>query len=336
MPGTELMRTRRATTLAAVVLGLGAALSLTPYVARAAAHVPVALMLSKAAGTCPEAGPLFLGNRCRPLASTAIDQALCSTDDPQGCYLHALARQSQGKASMTELGRAVAARYRSPFADTLLVFQLDQAGATGDARRLWMQLGDPVLETLLVGAGTLNACHVAARVTLDGPAASFCLGVLYRASGRLDEALAWLQRALPGAPLSRAPTTVLRDAFTRADVLYRIAETELARGHVEEARRLTAECLEADPDHYWGRFQWAMIAAQSGHRDEAIRDLHRLVERYPHHAAAMVNLGLLHEAAGDAASAEYWLLRARPLLPDKELADGPLRRLRTPSSGSPR
>jgi Flp pilus assembly protein TadD len=79
-----------------------------------------------------------------------------------------------------------------------------------------------------------------------------------------------------------------------------------------------------------------MIAAQSGHRDEAIRDLHRLVERYPHHAAAMVNLGLLHEAAGDAASAEYWLLRARPLLPDKELADGPLRRLRTPSSGSPR
>jgi hypothetical protein len=61
----------------------------------------------------------------------------------------------------------------------------------------------------------------------------------------------------------------------------------------------------------------------------AIRELERVVARYPGHAAAMMHLGVLHRLAGERAIAEEWFLRARTLLPDKTLADIELDQLRT-------
>src|SRR5204862_238860 len=100
-----------------------------------------------------------------------------------------------------------------------------------------------------------------------GLRASFCLGELLQQTGRLDEALVQFQTALAltgvgsatgsGAPLAGAIPS-------RADVFYRMADVELARGRLAESARLNAECLALEPDHYWGRFLRALILWQNG------------------------------------------------------------------------
>jgi tetratricopeptide (TPR) repeat protein len=112
-----------------------------------------------------------------------------------------------------------------------------------------------------------------------------------------------------------------------------MGEIEFARGRLAEARQLTSQCLAADPEHYWGWFQSALLLAATGDSKAAIQELQRLIRRYPAHGAAILNLGLLYEQAGDNKMAEYWFLEARKVLPDKGLADDQLRRLR--GSGRP-
>jgi len=137
-----------------------------------------------------------------------------------------------------------------------------------------------------------------------------------------------LRRAVePAAPAAE-------NDVSRADVLYRMGEIELARGRVAEARHFTSECLAADTEHYWGRFQWALLLSRAGDTKGAIQELERLIGRYPAHGAAMLNLGLLYESIGNKKTAEYWFLEARKVLPDQSLADVHLRRLRGPGSPS--
>jgi tetratricopeptide (TPR) repeat protein len=71
-----------------------------------------------------------------------------------------------------------------------------------------------------------------------------------------------------------------------------------------------------------------MLLARDGNRQAAIAELERLLELYPAHGAAMLNLGLLHESIGNLGAAEHWYIEARKVLPNKALADAQLRRLK--------
>jgi tetratricopeptide (TPR) repeat protein len=153
------------------------------------------------------------------------------------------------------------------------------------------------------------------------------MGALARQSGRFEDALTWFRGALDGmTPGSAGEAAARTHGLTRADIQYRIGETELVLGRVPDAKRHTLDCLAAEPEHYWGWFQWGLILAAEGDRAEAIRELERLVARYPEHGAAMMHLGMQYRAAGDRVTAERWFLRARAVLPDKSLADAELHR----------
>jgi tetratricopeptide (TPR) repeat protein len=298
-----------------------------------AGHAPAAFQLLQRAGTCANAGPLFLRAPCglkepRPDAAPRCD----ADDDVHGCYLAALLRQARGdgEADVSELRRVAQAGYRRPYANALLAYNLRRRGEPAESAAVWRSCGGADCEALLVRAGTMDACGVAASLSDGSPPSTFCLGTLTRQAGRFDDAMAWFRRALEGStlrPAAQAAAPAERDV-SRAEVLYRMGEIELARGRLAEARRLTSECLAADPQHYWGVFQWALLLARDGDSKGGIQQLERLIAMYPTHGSAMLNLGFMHESIGDNKTAEYWFLEARKMLPDPSLADAPLERVR--------
>ncbi len=172
---------------------------------------------------------------------------------------------------------------------------------------------------------------MAATLTSGSRSAAFCLGRLYRDQNRLDEATAQFEQALAAEPARTegVPRSVTAErTVSTADILYRLGEIELARGNVKGAGTFTQEALQLEPRHYWALFQEAMILAREGNRQAAIAELERLLEWYPAHGAAMLNLGLLRESTGDLGAAEHWYLQARKVLPNPDLADTQLRRLK--------
>jgi tetratricopeptide (TPR) repeat protein len=321
--------------LVLIVLVIAAACSRLVTIA---GHAPAALQLLQRAGTCPNAGPLFLRAPCgltepRPDTAPRCD----ADDDVHGCYLAALFRQARGdgEADVSELRRVTQAGYRRPYANALLAYNLRRRGEPAEAAAVWRSCGGADCETLLVRAATMDTCGAAASLSDRSPQSTFCLGTLTRHAGTLDDAMAWFERALEGStlrPAAQATAPAERDV-SRAEVLYRMGEIELARGRLAEARRLTSECLAAEPQHYWGSFQWALLLARDGDTKGGIQQLERLIAHYPAHGAAMLNLGLMYESIGDSKTAEHWFLEARKVLPDPSLADAPLERVR--KAGAP-
>lgn len=314
-------------------IAVGLALALVAGGARLAdvgADLAAALGLVRAAGRCGVAsGPLFLRSACRAESRAPGATAACRPGDVHGCYVAAVARQAggEGEAAIPALRRVVESGYRLPFSATLLALQLSRQGQAAEAAAVWRRCPADDCETLLLRAGTRDTCTAAASLTNRDPPASACLGSLDRQSGHLEDALTWFRRALDGmAPGSDGELAARAHGVTRADALYLMGETELAMGRLPDARRHTLDCLAADPEHYWGGFQWGVILGVEGDRAGAIRELERLVARYPEHGAAMLHLGTLYRAAGDRAMADRWFLRARAVLPDKSLADAELRR----------
>lgn len=316
-------RARIAIALALVLLSGGARLVHT------AAEASTALGLVRAAGRCAASGPLFLQGACRSGSPAPIATAGCARDEVHGCYVEALALQAGGRgdAAIEKLRRAVDAGYRLPFSVTLLALQLSRQGQTAEAAAVWRRCPSDDCETLLVRAGSLDTCTAAAALTNRAPRPSICMGALARQAGQFEDALTWFRRALDGmVPGSTGESAARAHGVTRGDVQYRMGETDLVLGRVAEARRLTLECLAANPEHYWGGFQLGLVLAAEGDRAGAIRQLERVVARYPEHGAAMMHLGMQYRAAGDRPTAERWFLRARAVLPDKSLADAELRK----------
>jgi tetratricopeptide (TPR) repeat protein len=298
-----------------------------------AGHTPAALQLLRSAGECANVGPLFLRASCGPRESRLTTFPDCHGDDVQGCYFSALLHQAfgDGETAVSALRQVTKAGYRRPYANVLLAYNLRRRQESAEAAAVWRTCGGPDCETLLIRAGTTDACGVAAALSDGSPRSAFCLGALARYADKLDDAMAWFRRALDGIPLRRAAEPVAPAGETEvslAEVLYRMGEIELARGRLVEARQLTSQCLAADPEHYWGWFQWALLLARAGDSKGAIQELERLIGRYPTHGAAMLNLGLLYESIGDGKTAEHWFLEARKVLPDQSLADVQLQRVR--------
>lgn len=298
-----------------------------------AGHTPAALQLLRSVGECANTGPLFLRASCGPGESRLQTFPGCHGDDVQGCYLAALLHQAlgDGETAVSALRQVTQAGYRRPYANVLLAYNLRRRQESAEAAAVWRTCGGPDCETLLIRVGTSDACGVAAALSDRSSRSAFCLGALARYADTLDDAMAWFRRALEGITLRRAAepaAPAVENDVSRAEILYRMGEIELARGRLVEARQLTSQCLTADPEHYWGRFQWALLLSRAGDTKGAIEELERLIARYPAHGAAMLNLGLLYESIGDNKTAEYWFLEARKVLPDQRLADVQLRRLR--------
>lgn len=305
-------------------------------------NTPMALELVHAAGRASDAGPLFLKRQGSQTPRRLPACTGCRTlGDAHGSYLEAMACQAsgQGDECLGALRRLEAAGYRGSYSSALLSLALHAQGRVADAESVWVRCPGLECEALLVRAGTRQACSAAAVLTRGGRRAAFCLGDLLRREGDLDAAMAQFGQALAAGPDDRDTGTrsvTAEPAASAADILYRMGEVDLARGNIVSAQRSTDLCLEREPRHYWGAFQQAMLFWRAGDRGAAIAQLERVIEWYPGHGAALLNLGLLHEAEGDLEAARQWFLAARNVLPDKELADVQLRRVTAESTSGGR
>ena len=305
-------------------------LLLAPQLSAALGHLPLSLALAHAAGRNPKAGPLFLG--IAPAAAGGGD-SVCdrqSDGDPHATYLRVLLCQAEGRGhDDIERRRSVAmAGFRRPFSQALLAFALQTHGQQAQARRVWQACPSGSCETLLVRAGTIDACRAAAALGDGGRRAAFCMGALVRNRGPLDEALHWYERALASQPHDDSAGQSTDLPPSAAEILYRMGEIEIARGNLPQAWTFTNKCLAEQPDHYWGLFQHAMLVAREGKTNEAIAELERTLQRYPVHGAALFNLGLLYQSAGNPAEAERCFVDALKIASVRAWAEAELERLK--------
>lgn len=94
-----------------------------------------------------------------------------------------------------------------------------------------------------------------------------------------------------------------------ADDALAAALDALRAGHLDDAERLVAAALDADPDSVPALHVGGMVASARGAHADAVARLRRAVERAPHHAALAVNLG--HALAATGAEAEALAAYAR-------------------------
>ena len=98
----------------------------------------------------------------------------------------------------------------------------------------------------------------------------------------------------------------------------RVAETQLAAGRFSEAVETLRAAARLDRDAPRPRLMLAYALSQAGARDEAIRVLRRLIERFPSNADAWFNLGNLLRADRDFEQAAHAFRRAGALQPGNE------------------
>jgi Flp pilus assembly protein TadD len=98
----------------------------------------------------------------------------------------------------------------------------------------------------------------------------------------------------------------------------RAAETQLAAGRFSEAVETLRAAARLDRDSPRPRLMLAYALSQAGARDEAIRVLRRLIERFPSNADAWFNLGNLLRTERDFEQAAHAFRRAGALQPDNE------------------
>ena len=123
------------------------------------------------------------------------------------------------------------------------------------------------------------------------------LGLILAERGKVEAAAASFRRALELTPHFPDARLGLAISLARA-------------GRPAEALPHLDALLAADPDGGDARLERAMALAALGRRDEALVELAALVEREPGRLAARLNLGLLHELAGDDAAARPHLAAA--------------------------
>ncbi len=129
------------------------------------------------------------------------------------------------------------------------------------------------------------------------------LGIALAEEGRVDEAIAYLRRALD---LNA----------NQPDVPYNLALALTQAGRLDEAAAYHLRALELDPHHARARRHLAGILLQRGRFDEAIDQFRRLVDMAPEDVNALYNLGSLLAQQGKTDEAIAHLGRAVKLQPD--------------------
>jgi len=124
--------------------------------------------------------------------------------------------------------------------------------------------------------------------------ASFLEGYLEYRAGNLDAALDWYRKAL-------------RSAGEDPDLLYEIANVEVKKGQLAEARKSLTRALAADPGHTRSRYLLAGILSASGERDKALGEYERVIREDPGNEEAYIHLSTLLAEQGEFARAEATL-----------------------------
>lgn len=143
----------------------------------------------------------------------------------------------------------------------------------------------------------------AVKVRPGHPQSHHNLGNMYRQIGRLNEALAESEAALRAAPQYAAAY------LSRGLILWDL-------GRLEDALRSLKAVLDIDPGHLEARAAVAERLSESGRFDEAIEDWQVLVEAMPDNASAVIDLGIALHQAGRIQEAVEQFRVATKLQPD--------------------
>lgn len=201
---------------------------------------------------------------------------------------------------------------------------------------------------LRVAREKLEACAPALRGDAD---VQFALGVVLGRAGRLDDAVAALERATALAPRStRARDALARTRFALAQELARLGRLRAAREMLEGSVRddpdaatprhalasllgmtegteageaQIREMLSRDPDDVVLRRMLAAALAQKRDLAGATRELRRVAESLPDDWTVWATLAVVRLRAGDEGGAAQFAARAREVAPDEPRALGP-------------
>jgi len=131
-----------------------------------------------------------------------------------------------------------------------------------------------------------RAVEEARRIDPDQAAVRYSLAVIYRGTGRVDDAIAELNRALALRPNSDDAYRLLGDIFA-------------ARGKSEDAVAAYRKAIEIRPN-FWGNHRSLGVTfLRAGRYPEAITAFHRVTELQPDLSWGFQSLGLAHHAAGN-------------------------------------
>lgn len=139
------------------------------------------------------------------------------------------------------------------------------------------------------------------------PRALLSLALIAKAEGRVDETAAYLAEAL-------------RWTAGDPDASYAAAELYYERGDLAEAARLAGQAVRERPAHAGARRLLAALYYERGAIDEAREVLEGSIALDRDDARAWFLLGLVEQAAGRRAEAEYALSTLAALRPEDELA----------------
>lgn len=144
-----------------------------------------------------------------------------------------------------------------------------------------------------------------------------------------DRALALLSGIQWEAGESREAEESIRKALAlspdNADYLLHLSEIELRRRDAASAAaslRTAEQALRADPGNRNAFFAMALAQAALGNREEAREILERLLQRFPGHPHAALELGRLYSRMGRATEAQRMLARYRDSLARQEVLKG--------------
>ncbi len=112
------------------------------------------------------------------------------------------------------------------------------------------------------------------------------LSLIYLTTGRPDEGLPYIERAIDGNPYKAAYRA------TRAEML-------LALGREDEARQAYEQAIEVDPESTWSKVGQAWIAVEDGHMDAARRHSHAALDAEGRESVVPARIGVIWMDQGD-------------------------------------
>ncbi len=131
----------------------------------------------------------------------------------------------------------------------------------------------------------LSAAQHAQTLNDELPEVHFALGNVYRATGKITEAIVELKRALELAPNSDEGYRRLGDAY-------------LAGGKTDDALQAYQQAIDANPYYWLNHNKLGMAYAQVGQNQKAIDSFKRVIDLAPDSAIGYENLGGVNFEAG--------------------------------------
>jgi serine/threonine protein kinase/tetratricopeptide (TPR) repeat protein len=152
----------------------------------------------------------------------------------------------------------------------------------------------------------LSAAQHAQTLNDEIPEVHFALGNAYRATGKTNEAIVELKRALELAPNSDEGYRRLGDAY-------------LAAGKSDDAIQAYQKAIDANPYYWLNHNKLGTVYYQLGQKQKALDAFGRVVELAPDSMEGYANLGAVNSQAGKWNDAILWFAKALKIEPTEVL-----------------